>query len=299
MIERATKGKDSPYSCISNQPINDSSLSFKALGILVYLLSKPDSWHANIEELTASHNDGINSVRSGVDELVNAGYIKRERVVDKKTKRVTSWQWIVVENPKANPDNDFPDVEKPDVENHHVEFTRENTGEYGNNEPHNDFPQVGFPDVENQTLVNTEYSKYISSNEDATANAAPHHRSGKSEKPKSQKRESTAYVNPTTGFGTDDIFSAYKEVLAEREPGAVINFGMEKAAAKRIAQAGRTPEEVKITFAEMKARSWYADKHLSLVNISTDLAAVVAGRKLFNGKMVSQSTPTYKRIEQL
>ena len=85
----------------------------------------------------------------------------------------------------------------------------------------------------------------------------------------------------------------------EREPGAVINFGMEKAAAKRIAQAGRTPEEVKITFAEMKARSWYTDKHLSLVNISTNLAAVVAGRKLFNGKMVSQSAPTYKRIEQL
>ena len=70
--------KNSNYSVISNVHLQDNSLSWKAKGILSYLLSKPDNWQIYIAQLKNESTDGRDSTASGIRELINAGYITRE-----------------------------------------------------------------------------------------------------------------------------------------------------------------------------------------------------------------------------
>ena len=58
------------------------SLSAKAKGILVEMLSLPESWDYTLKGLTTLFSDGIDSIRQGINELEKHGYIVRERKRD-------------------------------------------------------------------------------------------------------------------------------------------------------------------------------------------------------------------------
>lgn len=73
------KKRDNPFVQIDKRPINDERLSWKAKGILVYLLSKPDDWKVWIKDLVKRAHDGKASVRSGIQELMDAGYVARHQ----------------------------------------------------------------------------------------------------------------------------------------------------------------------------------------------------------------------------
>ncbi|UFJ41344.1 helix-turn-helix domain-containing protein [Brevibacillus humidisoli] len=62
---------------IDKTPINDKRLSWKAKGLLVYLLSKPDDWTIMIDDLVKHAKDGRDSVRTGLTELEQNGYLLR------------------------------------------------------------------------------------------------------------------------------------------------------------------------------------------------------------------------------
>lgn len=68
------------WTTVDNTAVEDDRLSFKALGLLVYLLSRPDGWSTNYRQLVRTHRDGEASVRSGLTELQQAGYIERRRI---------------------------------------------------------------------------------------------------------------------------------------------------------------------------------------------------------------------------
>ena len=59
--------------------INDPSLSWKAKGLYVHLLTRPKEWLFSTEDLVLSGKDGSVSTRSGIKELEKAGYIKLDR----------------------------------------------------------------------------------------------------------------------------------------------------------------------------------------------------------------------------
>lgn len=69
--------KNENFTIVDNGYLNDPNLSFKAKGILTYLLSLPGDWVIYFEEVITHSKDGIKSFRSGVDELINEGYIYR------------------------------------------------------------------------------------------------------------------------------------------------------------------------------------------------------------------------------
>lgn len=72
--------KSTNFSIISNDVINDNRLSWKARGILVYLLSKPNDWTVKRNDLiNNSEEDGERSVKSALKELVNLGYAKLKK----------------------------------------------------------------------------------------------------------------------------------------------------------------------------------------------------------------------------
>jgi hypothetical protein len=51
MIVRVQKEKRLRFTIISNMPIEDGRLSSESLGLLTYLLSKPDNWEVSIRHL--------------------------------------------------------------------------------------------------------------------------------------------------------------------------------------------------------------------------------------------------------
>ncbi|KAB2399932.1 MULTISPECIES: DnaD domain protein [Bacillus cereus group] len=100
--------KDNNYSVINNTGLKDKRLSWKAKGILAYILTLPDDWVFYREELSQHAKDGINSLRAGMQELKEYGYIKRFPVRDEKNK-IVRWETIIYEIPM----DDFPPVETP------------------------------------------------------------------------------------------------------------------------------------------------------------------------------------------
>lgn len=81
-IMRFEKGTENPYTMISNSVLRDKKLSWKARGILAYLLSLPDDWQIYESELIKHATDGRDSLRSGIKELEGRGYLLKERIRD-------------------------------------------------------------------------------------------------------------------------------------------------------------------------------------------------------------------------
>lgn len=78
------KHQRATYTIIDNQALRDPELSWRATGMLVYLLSLPDNWNVNIEDLTRRKTDGRTAARSTLQELKDAGYVILEENRDGK-----------------------------------------------------------------------------------------------------------------------------------------------------------------------------------------------------------------------
>ena len=118
LIIRVQKNEHNPYAVIDKTALNDKRLSFKAKGIISYLLSKPDNWKPVLSELSNSAIDGETSVRSGLKELIAYKYMVRQSI--KENGKIVAWEHVIYEKPqdiKQAPQVDFPQVENPQVEN--------------------------------------------------------------------------------------------------------------------------------------------------------------------------------------
>lgn len=56
----------------------DCQLSYKAIGILSYMLSRPDNWVFYHEEIEKHSSDGRRAIKSGIEELVDWGYLQKK-----------------------------------------------------------------------------------------------------------------------------------------------------------------------------------------------------------------------------
>lgn len=68
------------FTIITNKVINDKRLSFKARGLLIYLLSKPQHWQVSSKQLAGASPQGITAIRSAMKELVTCGYARLQTV---------------------------------------------------------------------------------------------------------------------------------------------------------------------------------------------------------------------------
>jgi len=106
--------------------IRDSSISFAARGLLMYLISRGDGWRLTAWEMKAQ-GMGRTAFDSVVRELEQAGYLEREQQRDPRTGQwlPASWQLtmkrvvpVVVENPHTeNPHTANPNAADPNAEN--------------------------------------------------------------------------------------------------------------------------------------------------------------------------------------
>ena len=109
--------KSRGFTVVTNCVFKDKSLSAKAKGILVEMLSLPESWDYTLRGLTALFSDGIDSIRQGINELEDHGYIVRERKRDKKG-RLGGMEYVIYETPHfEKPATDNPTQETSAEEN--------------------------------------------------------------------------------------------------------------------------------------------------------------------------------------
>lgn len=76
------------FTIISNAWLRDSSLSWKAKGLLAYIASHAAGHALTLEQILAEGTDKIDAVRSGLGELEGLGYLRRHDVRDGKGHRV-------------------------------------------------------------------------------------------------------------------------------------------------------------------------------------------------------------------
>ena len=135
--------KNKNYTTIHNEFLKRKDLSWKAKGIMTYLLSLPDDWIVNLDEIKRNSSDGESSFRSGWKELKDTGYVSRQPIRDEVTKKILSWETVIKELPNEKKSHN--------VENHNV----------GNH-------KVGNHKVDNRELLST---KELSTNIQSTNNS--------------------------------------------------------------------------------------------------------------------------------
>lgn len=67
------------FTQIPNEWVRDERLSLKAIGLLAQLLSHRDGWSVTIRTLAKTNNCGRDLIRAAVEELEEAGYLRREQ----------------------------------------------------------------------------------------------------------------------------------------------------------------------------------------------------------------------------
>lgn len=108
--------RTSNFTVVPNEFLHSSNLSFKAKGILSYLLSLPADWELHISQLATIASDGRDSVYNGILELVEAKYIWRR---PRSGTEPGGWEYFVYDAPQA----DCPFTENPHTEKPHTEIS--------------------------------------------------------------------------------------------------------------------------------------------------------------------------------
>lgn len=116
MIVRISK-RDAPYAMVDKKLLEDERLTWKAKGLLAYLLGKPDNWKPIVDELVLASKDGAEAVRAGLKELEGCGYLIKTQARTESGK-INGWEYAIYEVPQTGkPDTGKPDTGKPYTEN--------------------------------------------------------------------------------------------------------------------------------------------------------------------------------------
>jgi hypothetical protein len=102
---KRTKG----YTTIPNSTLCDDRLSYRARGVLAFLLAKPDDWETKTTDLPGSREEpreGRDAVRTALAELRKVGYMsqEREQYRDEETGKLL-WHTITVVRDFPEPDS--------------------------------------------------------------------------------------------------------------------------------------------------------------------------------------------------
>lgn len=96
-IHRAQHDKENPYYIAARDTAQDKCISYDALGMLNYILSKPDDWDIQPDDLRREKCE-IKKVYSILKELIAATYVERIYHRDAK-KRITMVEYVAHEKP--------------------------------------------------------------------------------------------------------------------------------------------------------------------------------------------------------
>ena len=99
-LKKVWSGK---FTIISNEIFEDWRLSYKEIGLYCNMMKFPDDWDFSIRNLAARHREKRDAVKTGLDKLLEYGYISREEQQARKDKgRFGSYYYVIYEDPHDN-----------------------------------------------------------------------------------------------------------------------------------------------------------------------------------------------------
>ena len=90
--------KNRNYTVMSNYHLRDKKLSYKAKGLLSFMLSLPDDWDYSINGLVAVSKEGVKAIKNILQELQRYGYL----VINKKQNELGQfeYEYLIYEYPE-------------------------------------------------------------------------------------------------------------------------------------------------------------------------------------------------------
>lgn len=114
--------KNQNYTVMSNHHLRDRNLSYKAKGLLSFMLSLPDDWDYSLAGLCSISKESRDGIRSILKELQEHHYVEIEKVRGNKGYFEYNYliyeipHFIDLENEQNNPDTENPHLDTPNVE---------------------------------------------------------------------------------------------------------------------------------------------------------------------------------------
>ena len=105
---------ENQFTQIHNAWVRDPKLSYKAKGLLTYLLSHEVGYTITISQIIRESGDGRQAVRSALDELIEIGYLETQRTTDRRGYNAGLAYFI--KDPK-NPKGENPTLDNPTLDN--------------------------------------------------------------------------------------------------------------------------------------------------------------------------------------
>jgi len=110
------------FTQVSNSIVNDTRLDLKEKGLMLHILSKPDGWFLNVDEIAKNNRDGKRAIYSGIKKLKELGYIELKADHD-ETGKFKRWEYIIKPIPSTQDENDgsYPLIHNAQMHNAHVQ----------------------------------------------------------------------------------------------------------------------------------------------------------------------------------
>lgn len=196
------------FTTVRNEYLQDVNLSWKAKGLITYIMSLPPDWQLNLSDLKNRSKDGRDATAAGLRELITNGYCQRCKVRGDGGTFV-GCDYEVSDIKEFEPQMENPFMDAPQTEN-----------------PVAVNPETEKPDTGKPTLINTNLTKYSNtlntnpSNTPQNAFASLFPDEPKVEEPKEKKtlfRNSDVYkmVKFENGVGVD--YSEFESKFATPE----------------------------------------------------------------------------------
>ena len=150
--------KTDNFTIMANHHLRDMQLSLKARGLLSLMLSLPDDWDYSATGLACLCQDGVNSIRSALKELEQAGYVVRSLRRNSRGKIVDT-EYTVYEVPLHTdlpqtglPQAGLPQAGLPQAGLPQADLPQADLPQAG-------LPQADLPQAENRTQLNKDKQK--------------------------------------------------------------------------------------------------------------------------------------------
>jgi len=106
------------FATTPNSLLNNPNISLRAKGLFAFIQGKPDKWRFSAERIALENKEGVQSVRSALQELEEFGFLQRVKTKNKKG----HWEidYILYCEPQ-NPADENPTLEFRPSETHMTE----------------------------------------------------------------------------------------------------------------------------------------------------------------------------------
>lgn len=92
------KNLQAGYTHVNNEIFHDKNISYKAKGLFCQMLSLPENWDFKENSIKALATDGISSVRAGLKELMEKGYLVRKPI--REGNLIVDWEYTLIDCPR-------------------------------------------------------------------------------------------------------------------------------------------------------------------------------------------------------